>query len=279
MDDTVAQPGALPLLTRVPDRAGPSTPVLVSVHGISRNADEHLAAFSGALGREWAVIAPVFSDAEFPHFQRIGFRAGEPRADGALDAALEALAARTGLDLRRFHLFGFSGGGQFAHRYAMLHPARVRSLHVVAAGYYTYLDRTVSWPRGTGGREPGQAVRANCNFFLRLPIHVYVGDRDTERDPALRSGPKVDAQQGLTRMDRARAWVEHVARRQAGSGPAPTFDTIPGAAHSFAEMSLGLAAPLPRLVAERLHRAGRVLPGLRAAQHAVRTEPAPAVPD
>ena len=43
----------------------------------------------------------------------------------------------TGIDTRRINLFGFSGGAQFAHRYAMAHPGSVNALVLTAPGWFT----------------------------------------------------------------------------------------------------------------------------------------------
>ena len=112
------------------------------------------------------------------------------------------MAQHNGLSLRRFHLFGFSGGAQFAHRYAMMRPARVQSLHLAAAVWYTFADTTTSWPRGLARTPQGRQITANLARFLALPIRLYVGENDTERDANLRQKPSIDAQQGANRKER-----------------------------------------------------------------------------
>lgn len=237
----------VPLLVSAPEGAGPGTRVLVSIHGISRNAREHLDSFASAAEGRCAVVAPRFDEGRFPRYQTLGLGRDEPRADLALLAALDGLAERTGLGAGRIDLFGFSGGAQFAHRFAMLHPRRLRSLQVSSAGHYTFFDEATTWPRGLR-RCPARAQAAVARrFFLRLPIRVYVGERDLARDPGLRSGEKIDAQQGLTRVARAEAWTRHVAALQQAAGfPPARLEILARCGHDYADAAG--AGELPRRV-------------------------------
>lgn len=226
----------VPLWLSLPARWGPDTPLIVTVHGISRNAEEHVAWLGAAAAERAAVAAALFDAGSFPHYQRLGLDMSERRADLCLDAALDALERETGLPTWRFHLFGFSGGAQFAHRYALLNPRRVRSLHLAAAGYYTWLDESIRWPRGLGRVSLGPQMAHNRNYFLRLPIDVYVGCNDTARDASLRQGRAIDRQQGSNRRARAAAWCAHLRGLQGRFGLRPAGLTIlPGTDHDFVQ--------------------------------------------
>lgn len=215
--------------------------MLVCVHGISRDAKAQFDAFRLLTGQNQTVLAPLFGRHQFPDYQRLGLYGKKMRADLALDAALERLSAITGIDTGRFHLFGFSGGAQFAHRYAMLHPHRIRSLHVAAAGWYTMPDPGVRWPYGLGGRRLARPMIRNLPLFLRLPIHVYVGGGDTARDAALRMNALLDRLQGRNRLERARRWAEAVGAR--------SLTIIPAAGHGFLECcTAGKGLGLPEAV-------------------------------
>lgn len=208
-----------------PAGCGGRAEVLVAVHGISRNAAEILEAFRARAGGSLTIVAPRFGGRQFPDFQRLGLYGRGLRADLALDAALERCSAVTGADTARFHLFGFSGGAQFAHRYAMLHPHRIRSLHVASAGWYTMPDPDLRWPYGLGARRLARPMIRNLALFRRLPKHVYAGGGDTERDEALRKNPVLDRLQGRNRLERAERW--------AGAVGAESMTVIEGAGHDF----------------------------------------------
>lgn len=241
----------LPLHVSHGPSEAPVRRVLVAVHGISRNAEAHARWLRGAVGDDVAVVAPCFEAATFPHYQRLGLDLEEPRADLWFDEAIADYAAQRGVDIGRFDLFGFSGGAQFAHRFAMLNPHRVRSLHLASAGYYTFPDPEIVWPRGLRRLSVADQIRQNLNFFLRLPINVYVGAEDVERDGALRKGPRIDAHQGETRLARARNWTAEIAARQTALGAAPAkLIELAGVGHDFdaaaahGALGAGIAASL-----------------------------------
>lgn len=204
----------LPLKVHIPSGPPEKLEVIVSVHGISRNYEEHVELIKDKCSSNFAIVAPYFDETRYGHYQKLGVGYREARADLSLDAALDALRKATGLETRKFHLLGFSGGAQFAHRYTLANPNRIRSLHLAAAGYYTFLNDSVAWPRGLRNCPLQRIVNANRNFFLRLPIDVYVGERDDVRDTTLRQGPRIDPQQGENRLERAVRWTKHVRELQ-----------------------------------------------------------------
>lgn len=229
--------GALACWIAWPDRVDPSARVLVAVHGIRRGAQEQAALFApqaAALGR--IVIAPLFDAQRWPRYQRLG-----DSADTALLDLLEGLGddAVTPIDRSvRFDLCGFSGGAQFAHRFAMLHPERIGRLSMASAGWYTFPDNApypygLGPPRGSGARTA--RMQSRFEQFLRLPIDVYVGERDNRRDANTRSGDDVDRQQGRDRRTRASRWSEALAIEAGVRGIVPRiqFVVLPGCGHSF----------------------------------------------
>ncbi len=213
----------------------PASPLLIAVHGISRNAEEHARAFhETARRRGWTVMAPLFDAARHPDYQRLGRRGH--RADLALLAALADLEARRGRPVRRFVLFGFSGGAQFAHRFALAWPHLVDALFLAAAGWYTMPDPDLRYPYGIAPcrRLPDLVFRLEP--FLRRPIRVFVGSEDTERDETVRTGTRIDTLQGTNRLERARRWcaaLEEAARRR-GLTVDLALHLLPSAGHDFA---------------------------------------------
>lgn len=195
----------------VPKTAVEGAPVLVAVHGISRNARAQAKTFAEFADRYGVVIvAPLFSGQRFPGYQRLGIsrRGAGPRPDLVLNAMLTEVSAITGARTDRFYLFGFSGGGQFAHRYAMAHPGRVLAVAMGAPGWYTYPDQQARYPRGLDLPARDGLPRLASSEFLRVPMAVFVGQHDKLRDEALKKSRRVDAQQGLTRIERGQRWVD-----------------------------------------------------------------------
>jgi len=220
----------------VPERAGPDVPLLVAVHGISRDAREQARAFQAAAeAHGWVLVAPEFLETRHGDYQRLGRVGRGPRADRALEDLIDACAKRFDLRFGRRFLFGFSAGGQFVHRYLMAHPQRVTAAVVGAPGWYTFPDPRRAYPHGMRvGRElPG--VRMVPTEFLKTPVLVVVGSRDFQRDRSLRQTAGVDRQQGQDRLERAVRWVEAMNRLALGHElPQPVqLQVIKGAGHDF----------------------------------------------
>ena len=218
----------------VPSAGGAGAPLFMVVHGISRNAQAQAYAFPELCEKFGVVMAvPVFG-VDARDYQRLGRSGRGPRADAALDAVVEEVAMKTGCRASSFHLFGFSGGAQFAHRYTMAHPERVASAAVAAAGWYTFPDSATPYPYGLGPGDEPSSVRFDPEKFLRVPIVVFVGAADTG-SRNVRRNPAVDRQQGVTRLERAQRWAAAMKRAAESRGlePLVTCELVPGVGHSF----------------------------------------------
>jgi len=211
--------------------------LFIAVHGISRNAEEHARRFAAYAERHGLVLlAPFFSEDEYPRYQRLGGRRGNlKRADLALLTMLDELNAELNVDTSRFYLFGFSGGGQFAHRFAMAHPQRVISYVVAAAGWYTTPDPNMKFPRGIGPNRYFADLRFDLAAFLSIPATVIVGERDTKPGTSLNQAPRLMEEQGLHRLERGENWVFAMRETALAYGIDPHFDFViaPRCGHSF----------------------------------------------
>lgn len=235
-------PGAKYYLA-TPSGPADGAPVLVSVHGISRNARQHAATFARQCNRlGWYVVAPLFGTKRFPKYQQLGYskRRRGPRPDLALNAILDEVGRTTGAATDQVFLFGYSGGGQFAHRYAMIHPGRVRAAVLGAPGWYTFPDMGVAYPRGLAAVGDALAAEPDIERFLRLPVRVLVGGDDAERDEALNTSPRIDHQQGRNRQERGRRWIETLDRAasEAGIRGWHEYLELDGCHHSFTQCML-----------------------------------------
>jgi hypothetical protein len=224
-------------LVYVPASALPGAAVLVAVHGVSRNAHEQAGVFSSLCeARGTVLLVPVFTQDQHKDYQRLGRRGRGVRVDLLLHRFLTEVASLSGADVAQIRLFGFSGGAQFAHRYLMAHPHRVSRAVVAASGWYTFPDRTAKYPYGVRGSRALDGVRFSPEDFLQIPVEVLVGDRDLGT-VNLRANPKLEAQQGANRLERARRWVAAMqAAASAYDVPSKVSLTeVKGVDHSFKE--------------------------------------------
>jgi len=258
-------PSSLEYFTYLPVSARADAPLLVAVHGYSRGAAEQAERFAPLCeAAGFALVAPHFDSERFPDYQRLGAR--RERADRALDALLAELRGAFGMLFGRVSLFGFSGGGQFVHRYAMAHPKRITSAAVAAPGWFTLPTREHAYPLGLRGARRRLGARMRAEAFSRVAFLVAVGEHDDDAaSEHLRHSRELDALQGTTRLERALRWTHAMrcAASAAGCAPRIRFAEIPNAGHSFVEcMDAGLGelvlehagAPrrLARVAAKRL---------------------------
>ncbi len=212
--------GKLSAQIMVPNGAEHDQPPLFALHGISRDVGALYDAFERpAMEAGRILIVPHFHERDWKIFQRIG----AARPDKSLLALKQVLRDTGACTAPQIELFGYSGGAQLAHRFAMLYPQHVSRLHLGAAGWYCLPDTSLAYPAGL--REPAAKPSDAPNFrtakvaqlkqFLRIPLRVYVGTEDTARDAAMRTAPELDAVQGLNRLARAATYVDRFANAAA----------------------------------------------------------------
>jgi pimeloyl-ACP methyl ester carboxylesterase len=216
---------------------------LLALHGISRKDGAIIDAFKDVASRTGRVlIVPKFSRKHWPEFQRIG----RARPDLAILSLLANLRSEGTIGSGPIDVFGFSGGAQLANRFAMLYPHLIGKLHLAAAGWYCFPDEALPFPAGLGTQgkvarhgmtDVGSAMRAQVEAFLRLPVRVYVGGKDTLRDAALRRTDTIDRAQGLNRLVRAGTFVDafRAAAFNRGIAPNALLTILPGCGHDFSE--------------------------------------------
>ncbi|MFO7541435.1 MAG: hypothetical protein R6W97_01315 [Thiobacillus sp.] len=228
----------LEYLVYVPTAGAIDAPVLVAVHGVSRGWNEQAATFVAHCESHGVVLlAPSFSGEAHGDYQRLGREGRGQRADLFLHRCLQELTSLTGADTTQFRLFGHSGGAQFAHRYLMAYPHRVARAMVAAAGWYTFPDAGLKFPYGIQSSRRLPGIVFNPEAYLRVPVTVLVGSEDVH-SKNLRSSERVNAQQGRTRVERARNWVTAMEAQAHlyGIEPQVSLVELPGSGHSFEEL-------------------------------------------
>lgn len=227
-------------------------PLVVSVHGIARNAAAHAYRLMAEAERYGlVVVAPLFNKPLYGQYQQLEDARTRARSDLAMLDILEAAARLSDADVAQVLLFGYSGGAQFAHRFAMAYPERVRSAVLAAAGWYTFPDEDAPYPQGLDTRPIGADLHFNRRSFTRVRYHVMVGQLDTARDNSLRCSKRLDHVQGHNRIERAASWVSAMSQlpfEEQGQAP-PSFLMLPKVGHSFTDAVE--KADLPKRVFDR----------------------------
>ncbi len=98
---------------------------------------------------------------------------------------LTAELRQDGYDVQdKVFLEGFSIGGMFAQRYAILHPERVQAISAGAPGGALTLPESsfdgteINWPAGLGDFEILTGYSFNAEAYSQIPQFIYVGEND-----------------------------------------------------------------------------------------------------
>ena len=204
-------------------------PLVVVMHGTQRSAERYRTMFAEfAEEHECVVVAPLFpagiaEEGDLHGFKRI-LRHGI-RYDTVLLDIVDQVQARWRVDGSRFLLHGFSGGGQFAHRFAYLHPDRLSALSIGAPGRITRIDPATPWWLGTADVPELFGVELDLPALRQVPVQMIVGAEDTATWEI--AEPGIDAG-GDTRVER----LTTLRDNWTGHGIGVRFDLIAGMAHS-----------------------------------------------
>lgn len=226
----------------------PGTPLFVAVHGIRRGVDSQARQFAPLVEQYGGVlVAPLFQKGRFSDYQRLGRRGKGARAD----LALKRIVADVSRILRRpfpqLVMFGYSGGGQFVHRFAMAHPRQVKRMAVAAPGWFTFPDMSQPFPRGIRRTALLPDIIFDPARFLKIPTLALVGEKDVLQDAALNRNKKIGAQQGATRVERAQRWISAISAyaSQFHLDTPFRFEVLSDCGHSFIDcMQTGEMGPM-----------------------------------
>lgn len=220
---------------------GEKVELLVAVHGTSRTSFLDFRDGFAEFGR-WngvAVLCPVFPIGVRGDGARSGYKymqEGDIRYDRVLLAMVDEVAAKYGQDWSRFAMFGFSGGGHFTHRFAILHPRRLWAASIGASGSVTLLDPNRDWWVGIRDLKQRFGIEFDREALAQLPVQMVVGDADLEtweitHKPGGTYWMEGANDAGRTRPERLRA----LASSFEAAGVKVRFDLLPGVAHNRKE--------------------------------------------
>ena len=236
----------------IPDSAHQSSPIAMVVHGSARDGEYLRNALKPESDRRNAIILmPNFGSAEYSNnYFLLGnlFDDGENPSVASQNDSSEwtyAIIEQLFIHFRaevaskdaRYDLVGFSGGGQFAHRFALFaHRPQCDRIVACSSGWYTLPDAASPFPYGLGTTQ--RTSDADVRKALATPLHLAVGSADTDPNSSgLRHTAEADAQ-GLNRVQRANyAFQRAMDQSTALNAPlAWSLHIEPGVAHSAVGM-------------------------------------------
>ncbi|KAJ7582267.1 poly hydrolase [Mycena floridula] len=192
---------------------GPSLPLLVVVHGTSRNTGGYLSKLKDfSDSNNCVILTPLFpagieDPEDMMNYHNVLYHS--IRFDIVLLKMIEQASEVWRIYTDKFYLHGFSGGGQFAHRFLYLHPERLLAVSIGAPGRFTSPTSKEAWPAGLANvAEVFPDVRVDLGQVRKVPVQFVVGELDVETALLDLAKPsKAEGEAGRTRVERIR-WLK-----------------------------------------------------------------------
>ncbi|BCB17567.1 alpha/beta hydrolase [Bosea sp. ANAM02] len=210
--------------------------LVVAMHGTGRGFTGYRDAFAAfARWNNCIILAPLFPIGVMGDGYRDGFkymREGNLRYDQVLLAIVEEVSERYGIAFDRFGLFGYSGGGHFAHRFLMLQPQRLWGVSIGAPGSVTLLDPSRDWWVGTRNFAELFGQELDVPAMKQVAVQMVVGAADLEtweitHKPGGRNWMPDANHAGTNRPERLASLRDNFAAH----GIAARFDLVPNTPH------------------------------------------------
>ena len=154
---------AVPVHVYVPESGADDTPLVIVMHGASRDLQRYFADWRTAAAEHGFIVAvPYFSKEDFRGSARYNLGhvfdpdTGEQRPRelwtfAAIEPLFDAIVAKIDGKQTHYTMFGHSAGAQFLHRFLYYVPeARVSRAIAANAGWYTMPEFGVEYPYGLG---------------------------------------------------------------------------------------------------------------------------------
>lgn len=209
-------------------------PLLVVIHGTERSAQLYRDEFKEFSERTGAIIlAPLFpagigEPGELNSYKMIKYQ--DIRFDYVLLAIIQEFTVQYGISGQKFLLFGFSGGGQFVHRFYYLHPDRLLGVSIASPGNVTLLDQSFKWFAGIRDFKEQFGTDLQWEEMRRVPVQLVIGGLDNKRMASGKANPfwlpGVEIA-GNTRLERIRTLCENWT----SEGIQVRYEEVPGVAH------------------------------------------------
>ena len=232
----------------IPTGVTQNTKIVVVFHGAGRDALESRDALVGHADRNQQIlIVPEFSQQNFPGGD--GYNLGNVFEDGdspssstlkdegewafsLVEPLFDYVKTATANTSSSYHVFGFSAGGQFAHRFVFFKPtANFDKVVAASSGWYTMPDDQIDFPYGI---KESPVLGSSLASIFSKPLTVLVGELDNDQNSGIRSNSNVDVQ-GNNRLARANYFYDQSNLISTGAS-APfnwQFVSLPNVTHDL----------------------------------------------
>ncbi|MEX0495357.1 alpha/beta hydrolase [Raoultella terrigena] len=158
--------------------------LVVAMHGTGRSMVQYRDAFTEfARYNRCVVLAPLFPVGPLGDGNSHGFKyiiEQDIRYDLALLAMIDEVSELLDYDFGKFLLFGYSGGGHFAHRFLYIHPEKLLGVSIGAPGSVTLLDDSKAWWPGVQNFEQIFGRPLDYRALKEVAVQLVVGKVDLE---------------------------------------------------------------------------------------------------
>ncbi|THU85492.1 hypothetical protein K435DRAFT_558431, partial [Dendrothele bispora CBS 962.96] len=141
-----------------------------------------------------------------------------------------------GVRTDQVYMHGFSGGGQFVHRFMYLYPERLRGVSIGAPGRVTLPDARYTWPGGLG--NVGEVFRGRENApdyesIRKIPMQLVVGEEDRGTELLKLAKKKLNEveEEGGDRVERLGMLKEALLGLEGGGVERVEMRIVPGVGH------------------------------------------------
>jgi pimeloyl-ACP methyl ester carboxylesterase len=215
--------------------------LVVVMHGSGRTMEAYRDRFA-AFGkyRRCVILAPLFPVGPLGDGNPHGFKVlqeSDVRYDSVLLSMVDEAGALLGTRFGRFLLFGYSGGGHFAHRFFYLHPERLHAVSIGAPGSVTLLDDSRDWWVGTRDLRERFGRDIDLAALRAVRVQLVVGAADIEEWEINYASNSVQHVPGIN--DTGRTRIERIAALAANlvqHGIPCRHDIVPNVAHEGAQV-------------------------------------------
>ena len=231
----------------LPVEGAKDLPLIFVMHGSSRSVVNNCGYWSeSARQYNFIVICPEFNEIDFPgsaNYQNGMMYVNNQFADSTkwtynlIEEIFSYLKKNDVTTYDTYGVYGFSGGGQFVHRYALFtDPKRASFIIPGASGWYTLPNYSESYPYGLNNSP---FIESNLSGKFQLSITILVGENDTDpNDSSLRKTSQA-MRQGSHRYERAKYFFDAAKNKADELGVEFNWklETVSNVGHSSSEVA------------------------------------------